>query len=491
MSHRELNSYRLPFWHNDRVLLGLLYVSTGLVVACGGCLRIWALWMQLQPHLPFSLPSDLAERIGAHMPQVLSSLVNVVASLAGLLLGIAWLVFGVGELIAGRDKGVVPGPLVGPEIVAEEIVHNADPEVLIAKTSSSTSKAIRQRPPRLSPVSKSILYGLSWSIFKLLVILLLVKVLFIAADYMPRFIQETTQTALTVRTPPASPLYFLLGLFIAADIIMALSLFPEKRRPLAPNVQIIQARGARHPRFLLSLFEESATIAAPHQAISPTKWRLMKVDNDLCYGSLVETVQHISISWPRLVVYPTMTISVFATAIGSYSLMNIEFTGSFYSVGQFAQEAALTCLVRVLFLILLVMLGGHLARWAQTFVRWTGWDSIMFLVVVWTDDKVPLKEEGCRQILAAHRGKRGSSWALQASPEEDNLNAFAHESQSFLVTVYWASAYSESSTPESQRTVVGSGFGGKLDERIDNIIEAPFTAHFEKVFDVSQERPNK
>lgn len=478
MFDRKPSAYALPFWYNGRALTGLLYFASGVVVASCGVLRIWDLWTQLESYLPFSIPPDIPERIASNIPDILSRVVNAVASLAGLLLGIAWLVSGVPALIAFRRYGMVPGSLRDPEIVAAAMVRFSNHAAENPSPQNFTS-SMPVNPYRISKVSKRIFYELCWSILKLLLIVAAVKLLLAVVTYLPRFIHETTKTQVVVMVPSGSELYFLVGLFIAADVIMALSLFARIKKPLAPNMRIMEARGSAHPALLLALFEESVILGSPDRVLSHARWRLTKVDETPCFGSLVEIVHGVSIPWQRPAVYSAMLFSVLATATGFYSLMNVEFTGSFSSVGQLASEQGLVGLFRVLFLIGLVILGGHLTRWVEIFVRWTGWESTLFLVTVCPGNNRGQDETAAQQNLPSPLFGKSSSWNLQTSPDHKALNALVNKTQLLHVNFFWAHAYSESSTPSAQRNLAGAGSEVSLDEYVERIIESPFMAHFE------------
>ncbi len=439
--------------------------------------------MQLEPYLPISLPPDIPDRIGSHLPQLMSGLVNVLASVAGLVLGISWVLSATGELVASRRGSFVPGSLAAPEEVAETIVRNANPVAKEAQKSSAP------RDPKLAiihsgiGVSKHIFFKLSWSIFKLLIVFLIVKLLFAVAEYVPRFVQETTQTQFFVQIPSPSPLYFVIGLFITADLLIALSVVTTRRLPLAPKYRSIKARGSMHPRFLVSLFEESATLAISYGALSQTKWRLTMVDDDLCYASLVETVHSMSRPWARMVVYPAIMLSVAATVTGFYTLMHLEFNGTFHSIKQFASEAGLAFSVRLIFLIGLILLGSHLAHWTEMLVQWTGWNSTVILFAVWPEDVTLTRAMHPLQILSSHTDKRGSMWILQNSSQKDSMKTYVPDVRDFTVAFFWSSAYSESSNPAGVRTLVGSSPYEIPEDRVESIIEAPFMADFERVLE--------
>ena len=479
VSNCKPTQLRLPLWRDENVLVSFLYVVTGCIVAAMGAQRMWQFWLQLQPYLPFSLPPDLPDRIAGHLPHALTVLVNFVTSLAGVVLGVSWCLSGLAELLASRRRGVAPGPLVEPERVMESMLgaakSNAEKAAELFFVRQSRSGAL----PRLSDASRDILYRLCWNIFKLLVILVVVKGLFMLADHLPGFVWQTTQMTSAVRVPSATPLYSIIAIFISVDVLMAIALFMDKKIPLRPEVRVIQARGTGHPLFLASLFEESAAVSTSRRAAAQTKWRLIKEGNPPYYGSLIESVRGIDTPRARAAAYPAMILSACTTALGFYGLMTMEFGGTFDSVGQFAAQAGLECVTRVLFLVGVVMLGGHMARWAEAFLRLTSWVSTLCLVVVWEEQA---QEKEGQPFSSSHEGKDGSCWALLALPRCDGelLSAAPQASRQFGVAVLLASAYSESSAPASRRILVGSSLHKDLDEAIDPIIEAPFSAHFEK-----------
>ncbi len=472
---------RLPPWRDDHVLLGVLYLLTGFIVVVMGSHRIWQFWSLLEPELPFSLPSDIPDRIVGRLPHALAIFVNFVASLAGVLLGISWCLSGFAELLASRHRGVSPGPLFEPERIVELMLGAAKQRVGDALEPSCGHRSLSPTFPRLSLASKDIFYGLCRKIFKLLVILIVAKALFMVAEHLPLFVSETTQAEWALHVPSATPLYALIGIFIAMDAIMAVALFADKRNPLCPDVRAIQAGGSAHPLFLVSLLEESAAVNMARGAVSQTKWRLIEQGNPPCYGSLIESVQEIGTPRARLAAYPAMILSTFATALGFYSLMNMEFVGTFDSVGHFAAEAGLEYAGRVIFFVGVVILGGHLAYWAEAFLRLTSWASRLCLVVVWEKHTEANEQERPTGGLS-QEGKKTARWALLALPHcwGDLFTPASHIVRQFGVAVLWASAYSESAAPSSRRILVGSSPPQDLDDPIDSIIEAAFLAHFDK-----------
>ncbi|MGC8907213.1 MAG: hypothetical protein ACP5M0_07190 [Desulfomonilaceae bacterium] len=480
MSNAKPTQLRLPLWRDDNFLVSLLYVLTGFIVAAMGAQRMWQFWLQLQPYLPFSLPPDIPDRVAGHLPHALTVFVNFTASLAGVVLGISWCLSGFAELLALRHRGAVPGALVEPERVVESMLGAAKHTDRDAADLFFVQESASGAMPRLSRASKDILYRLCWNIFKLLAILIVAKALFMLADHLPQLLRETIHTAWTLRVPSPTPLYSLIGCFIAIDVMMAVALFMDKRIPLHPEVRIIQACGTAHPLFLASLFEESAAVSMSLRAAAQTKWRLIEEGNPPAYGSLIESVYEMDAPRARLAGYPALVLSAFATILGSYGLMTIQFGGTFASVGQFAAEAGLACAVRLLFLVGVVILGGHLARWAEAFLRLTRWASTLCLVVVW-EKRAEANEEG-PPVASSHKGRENARWALLTFPHcgGDFFSAGPQGLRQFGVAVLRAAVYSESAAPSARRVLVGASPHKELDESIDHIVEAPFSAHFEK-----------
>jgi hypothetical protein len=162
--------------------------------------------------------------------------------------------------------------------------------------------------------------------------------------------------------------------------------------------------------------------------------------------------------------------------------MHFELKGQPLETSQFLTDSGLSFVFRILFLIALLLAGGHFAHWAKRFLAVTSWKSNMFLVTV-SPVNANFREQGDESGHAPRMGTLGPFWRLDDLPRPGEAPRVetCEEAAKMTVRLFWAEAITQSNYRYSERVLIGLNPSAELDELIDGIVEAPFRAHFQRV----------
>ncbi len=119
----------LLFLTHGETLLALVFVLAGIIVLREGFLKLRALWIQVAPLFPLSIPEYSSQRLLMGLPQLVSLFINVVSSLCAVLIGLLWAASGLADALQSLKKPVGHPNWQDAGIVAE-VVQTAQAQVL-------------------------------------------------------------------------------------------------------------------------------------------------------------------------------------------------------------------------------------------------------------------------------------------------------------------------------------------------------------------------
>lgn len=472
---------KIPFVTNGEALVGLAFVVAGGIIAWDGAGRLLELWRQLSPFLPFSVPSDLLQRLMVSLPLVFKLFICLVSSICGVLIGALWFFSGFGQIIRSRRKAVVASAFENPALVAESL-RRAEP---VHWTSPPLSARILARlwpaARLMSPVSYEMFRSLLRSSVAVLFWGVMIAIVIYLLHITPALLQGLLQRKVALFVPSAGPLYFLVGFVIVANVLMALSLVPFKRFGFQRSSRALSVRGHGNPHFFFALIEEGCRLLTPGGYAHRAPIRMEQEGDPRAKGTLIESDPAIVRSLGRVGGYPCLLLAALLLIMGFSRLMHFQRPVTPVMFSDFFSLYFLDYLLEVAFSVGMIICGLHFAEWARKLFGIRKFHSTLIFCHVTVSD--PSRISVTRPSKPSDQSKASEEvkWQVVQGIDAQFAN-WARRPQSagrFHLEAFWGEVSSEAVTTESSRHLTGVEGSQPLDDAMERILELPFHVSFQ------------
>lgn len=468
----------IPLVRNGQALLGIVFFLAGVVVTREGILKLRELWVEFGRYFPLSLGGLALPKILEVLPLIVLVFIVFVSSVCGVLIGLLWALSGLVDLFRSWRQKVVSGDLKEPEVVAEA-VRTAQAQYW--RSSSWWVRAFVSLWPKarqMSPVSFEILGDVIGYLFKLSLLVLVVAVATHLLTLIPSLAQRFLQFPLTLTVPSASPLYVTLGAMMLANLLIAASLVPVRRKEFFRECETTVVKGSGSLSLFFALVEEACTLLSPKSESRKPPVRLKGDLGAPVRATFVESRPNMVRTLARPAAYCCLPLAFLFCTMGFSRLIDFQRPVATVHYTEFLSYHLLDYLFEVLFALGLIFSGLHLAEWARRLFDIRKFRSSVVLCHTRLSGQaqasLPMRDAG------RPRGEKGMTWNIASGVDEDFVQwaRTAGNSDSFEATTCWADILTEATGPQSPRFVIDMGRSESLDEAMDRILELPYRVHF-------------
>ncbi len=301
-----------------------------------------------------------------------------------------------------------------------------------------------------------------------------IAIVFYFLSVLPLLLQRYFHISLSIAIPAPTPLYFLIGIVLVANLLIMLSLFPIRKTEFVRSQEILGVRGRGEPQIFFALLEEGCSLLTHSGAIGRAPIRLAGGNGQNVRATLVETHPQSVASISRPGGFLCLPLIFFPLTMGFSRLIHFQRPASEMPYQVFLKAHALDYAVEVLFAIGLIIVGLYFAEWARK----------LFGVRKYRSDLVFCHSAGRTELTtdAAHStDPQGWEWKLRDGVD-DAFASWAKDPQagkSFQLEIFWAEVYSESAGPRSNRYLVRMADHEELSRSMWHILKLPFSVNFE------------
>lgn len=480
MSDPKKLSQKVPFWADGDSLIGMAFFLIGIIVAWEGLLGLHRLWIQFQPLFPLTLPSNVSDIIANSFPIILNTLISAIASLCAVLMGSVWVFSGLADAFYGRRSKAMPGNFDNPQWVAESLVSG---QPLYGRSLSISDKILVFFFPQLrhlSPVRYQIFHEALRSIWKVLFIAVAVAMVVQFMYALPGILSRHFGIRIQYSIPRPTPLYWILGLVAAVDVLIAASLVPFQRSSYGHTARTLYFDGHGTPNLFLALVEESMKLLTlkGFPVASPT--RLWKETGSMARGTLVESFPKFVRARSLLAGYVCLCLVIILITAGFRSLIGFHHQVSPYAdLSDFFSRHSLEYLFQIVFALGLIISGSYFSSWASKLLNIRNFRSAAAFCAITAH--IPT-EETAGEGTSNRMNEPASFWKV-LDEVDDLFVAWAQDprvGKIFRMEVYWAEITSESSGAREARFVINLQTSESLDRQIPQILSIAFAVNFEK-----------
>jgi hypothetical protein len=456
------------------LFVGLVFVICGGIVAWSGYSHAKELWFKASQFFPISLPNDIAERTLVSFPLIFKELISAVSSLCAVLIGVMWFFSGLGEMLRSLNPHSEATDFGHPELVAE-IVRTGEAQYW--RSSSFLTRSLGKiwgRSRYISPISYEFFGNILRSSVKIMLLAGVIAIVFYFLRVLPLLLQRYFQISVSIAIPMPTPLHFLIGIVLVANLLIMLSLFPIRKTKFARSHETLAVRGRGEPQIFFALLEEGCRLLTHSGAVGRAPIRLVGGNSENIRATLVETHPQSVASISRPGGFLCLPLIFFPLTMGFSRLIHFQRPASEMPYQIFLKAHALDYAIEVLFALGLVMVGLYFAEWARKLFGVRKYRSdIVFCHSV---------EQSESTIDAARpMDPQGWKWKLRDGVD-DAFASWAKDPQaakSFLLEIFWAEVYSESAGPKSNRYLVRMADHEELSRSMWHILKLPFFVNFE------------
>lgn len=461
---------------SGHALVGLVLVIAGLFIAWEGFFKLQELWRQFAPYFPFSLPPDTAQKMQTALPLVFSVFVTTVGSICAVLMGISWALSGLGEMFESKKKNSNPPDFEKPELVAESL-RSAQ-----AQYWRSYSRVLRMmgslwsRTRFMSPISYNVIKRMMASCIKVVLLGVLFGLVAYGLHMIPMLLKKYVSLDVKLYVPSPGPLYFLLGLVLFFNTIIALTMFPFRRTGFGRTCENVPVLGHGDPRMFFALLEEAAKLLSVKRGQDRRPVRLRNEDRPQIRGTLVENAPEPIRSFSRPAGYLCLPLILLLLGMGFSRLIHFNRPVTPVPYADFLTLYFLDYLMEVFFAIGLIITGLYFVEWARKLFDVRRYRSALLFCYTrpasaQEADPRPKKTMSVQKMAWTTEGGTDEPFAQWAREPEGGRN--------FVIEACWAEVLSESESAKSPRFLIQMMESQSLDVALSRILTLPFCVGFE------------
>lgn len=467
---------RISYLWCGQALVGMIFLFAGIFIAWQGIGKLRELWSQFAPHLPFSLPPDVAQRMQTALPLVFSVFVTTVGSVCAVLMGISWGLSGIAEVLESRKRVQETPDFENPELVAESL-RSAE-----AQYWKSYSRILRvagsvwTRARFMSPIAYNIVKSMAGSSIKVVLLGIVLALIAYGLNLVPAVLKKYADINVRILVPTPAPLYLLLGLVLFLNTVFSLTMFPFRRTKFARTCETVPVLGHGDPRMFFALLEEGAKLLSVKGSSDRRPVRLQDGKDPLSKATLVENSPQAVRSFAGPAGFLCLPLTLLLLIMGFSRLIHFNRPVSPIPSGDFLTLYFLDYLMEVFFAIGLIITGLYFAEWSRKLFDVRRYRSA--LVFFHASPMEPKENDSLDKPAAGARteivwktdggtDERFAQWARQ--PERG---------RNFLVQAYWGEVLSESEGARGPRFVIQMTESRSLDMALSRILTLPFCVSF-------------
>ncbi len=471
---------RIPLLTNGEALVGLTFALAGLLVMRQGIGKLGRLIMQVKPFLPFSAPADLTGWMSMNLPLAFSAFIWTVAAISAVLVGLLWVIAGVAEAIESRKISHEPQDFLSPHLAAESLrtglPQGWERPPLVRRLLGRIWPAARF----MSPVSYEIFMSRVTTLWKLVFLWIAIAVAVKCLSLIPNAAKAFFNRDIMLLTPSAGRLYTLLLCVGLAEVIIALTLVPFRRRDFTRRFQVIPVRGHGDPSAFFALLEEGCRLLTRKGDPDRKPGRLQATGRPRVKATLVETFPELVRSLARPAAYSCLPLALILISNGFRRLVNFQQPTQPMPYADFLSRYLPVYGMDIAFAFGLILAGLHFGQCARVLFGPRSYRSVLVFCHVSEAGAMADSLPESDRLPTPGDVHRPTTWEEVNGVDEQFANwARQPDSQgTFLLNVCWAEVRSESSAPESPRHLVRVEAADKLERAMARILELPFRVHF-------------
>jgi hypothetical protein len=442
--------------------------------------KLGDLYARFSALMPLELPSGVGKWIGQSLPLIFSVFISLVSSVSAVLIGALWIIAGAVEALERRSQRAEAPEYAHPDAVAEALRRSEPQHVHQSRWLARLLVLLWPRARYMSPCALEICKEALWTVVKLILLIFAVAIVVSLLAMTPRFLATFKQDLVLV-IPSAGPLYALIGVLVAINVIIALGLLPYRMTMFSRRCWGIPVRGGGDPNVFFALLEEGCRLLSPRGqgARRPQRpIRLTSVNETRPLGSLVEASLTPDRSVGRPVAYLCLPLMVVFLVMGFSRLIDFQRPVVSVPYGDFFAYYLFDYVMEVVFSFGMILAGLHMAEWARrlfgvrTFRSW-----LVFCHVTREPEAAANAAKRGTARLEDGNDQRGEvAWQVLEDVDE-RFARWAKDpgtEERFNVEVCWAQVVSEADSDESPRHVVKAEPVPGLDDAMARILALPF-----------------
>ncbi len=475
---------KTPFYMNGDVLMALTYMVSGVLITREGGLKLWELWIKLSAYLPFSFQDQAAQKILPFLPVITKTFIITVSSVCAVIIGVLWILSGLFEAVQARARPFSPAGFARPDLAAESLRTGAPQYWRSPPWLVRIMAVVWPKARFMTPVSYDLLGEVLVAFWKILFMSLLIALMTFLLQWAPALLEKRLNVTLNLAVPSAMPLYYVLGLMAAINLIIGLTLVPLGRQLFHRSSKEIIVRGRGDPHLFFALVEEGCLLLNPRGFPDSRPVRLEQASTPRAKGTLVETFPTIVRSFSRPVGYLCLPVMAVLLVLGFSRLVQFQMSAQTMSHGDFLALQLPAYLLEIVFAFSLILCGLHVSEWARNLLGICRFKSALIFCRLKRgtgSESVPVEKHGKKRLFARAQGQDPIDWQTAQGVDEEFVDwAKAPEAaKQFRVEITWADVVSESASPDADRHLTIMERTEALDGGMARILELPFQVKLE------------
>jgi len=480
------------FWENGFLLLGIVYIFSGLIVSIIAFSKLKLLFLQFAPYLPFSVPSDGLERILSSPPLVFSTFVSLMSSVAGFLFGIQWFCSGLVDCIRKTPSTQETGELADKNSILSFLLslERTNSQLSSCKKSFSINNFLARW---FTPGTYGVVYATVRSNFKLLFVVALVLLIARLLEVGPVMLNKHFGFQIAFVVPQFGNLWTILSALVVINLFAALSFISIRKRHFDFESRDLVVSGNGAMVFFLSIFEELCTLVNSRNLSGnqPSRFQTKLSDGTFNVAGLFEGYPNRNIKPANIVVYLLLPMIPCCLIWGFYRLINFQLSAPAMDQHLFFSRYFSSMLLEVAFACFLLFAASHFARLTRLILQISKYESYLIACQCRTLVSSDSTDSVVNHISHDSESdlRSGScEWQELSGPENDLIEWIKEpeKQRQFSVKITWARASTESSFPSGDRKSTSFERDKELEILIDKILIVLRHVNFE-----SQEASNK
>ncbi len=457
------------------LLIGLSFLIIGILVGREGALKLVELWERFSPHLPFSLPANLPDRIAVSFPTITKLFIVVVSSICAVIMGLLWVIVGLVDALRGFGREADAGDLGNPELVAESLesstVRQWHAKPLTARTLGLVWPAARS----ISPVSYGLFTSILGSLWKLAFWAALIAVIAYGLTRLPDGLERLFHRPFTLTVPDPHPLYVLLLIVAATDVILAATLLPLRKRPVDRNTTRIGVRGRVSPNVFFALLEEGCRLLTERGREERRPVRLEKGEPP-AKGTLIESFPQPARTFGKPAAYVFLIPAIVLIVAGFSKLIHFDRPTGEMIYTEFFAHHFLDYVLETALGFAMMLAGLHFIEWARAVFDVRTFRSSMIFCKGTTEDGGIDRTGNQRHRLWSGDSKGADGWRVMNGVDEE-FAEWVRRPRTVMkmhMEIFWGEVVSEAETAGGPRRLKRVLASESLDRAMERILELPF-----------------
>ncbi len=461
----------------------MTFVVAGALVARLGIGRLSSLWTMLSPHFPFSLPPDTIEWIQQSCPLIFNMFISTVASMCAVLVGALWIFGGLWEAFESRKRSPDAPDFQFPELVAESLRTAAPNHWKKTPWLAWLLSLVWPRARLMSPVSFELFSNTLKSLWKVLLIAVLIAAVTYALQLVPPLVKAYLGKNVTLVVPSPRSLYSLLLLVAVVNLAIALTLIPVRSRAYARRSTELPTWGWGSPQIFFALIEEGCRLLTEKGNQERTALRMEETDTPRIKGTLIESNPSFLSSFARPAAYLCLPLVLYFLVVGFSRLIHFSRPIAPEPYQYFFAHSFLNYVVQVALASGLIICGYHFAERARRLFEIRKFrSSLIFGHITGSASSGPASVDAGNSGHGQPETSQKMTWKV-VKGGDDQLALWARQPATmgrFRVELFWAEVVTEAAGGDGLRYLAAVDISQELDSAMARIVELPFNVNLKQ-----------